>query len=190
MAAPGWGWGFALGMSLWSRTGWVIYRRVSGTSSNSLTYRRADAYVQVRQYGLRLCLPAPPSRPKTAKSRVIRHRLPVVKECHRPPQGPPGPRLNAIFQLRFVIPKLHIHGHTLNCQRTFSLNYLPGAGRTDSEGVEQPWASVGLVATSTREMGPGSRHDCLDDHWGYWNWQKLVGLGAFFFWMLHLFIGS
>ncbi|KAK7021960.1 hypothetical protein VNI00_017139 [Paramarasmius palmivorus] len=26
-------------------------------------------------------------------------------------------------------------------------------------------------------MGPGARHDMLDDHWGFWNWQKLVGLG-------------
>ncbi|KAF8210729.1 hypothetical protein K438DRAFT_1570057 [Mycena galopus ATCC 62051] len=26
-------------------------------------------------------------------------------------------------------------------------------------------------------MGPGARHDTLDDHWGHWNWQKLVGLG-------------
>ncbi|KAJ7174318.1 hypothetical protein C8R46DRAFT_1214529 [Mycena filopes] len=26
-------------------------------------------------------------------------------------------------------------------------------------------------------MGPGSRHDTLNDHWSHWNWQKLVGLG-------------
>ncbi|KAG1795019.1 uncharacterized protein HD556DRAFT_1442348 [Suillus plorans] len=27
-------------------------------------------------------------------------------------------------------------------------------------------------------MGPGSRRDTLDDHFGDWNWKKLVGLGA------------
>ncbi|KAK7435288.1 hypothetical protein VKT23_019733 [Stygiomarasmius scandens] len=27
-------------------------------------------------------------------------------------------------------------------------------------------------------MGPGSRHDTLDDHWGHWNFVKMVGLGA------------
>ncbi|THV00682.1 hypothetical protein K435DRAFT_656708 [Dendrothele bispora CBS 962.96] len=27
-------------------------------------------------------------------------------------------------------------------------------------------------------MGPGSRHDTLDDHWGHWNWVKLIGLGS------------
>ena len=36
---------------------------------------------------------------------------------------------------------------------------------------------MGPVATSTKEMGPGHRHDMLDDHWGYWNWTKLFGLG-------------
>jgi hypothetical protein len=33
------------------------------------------------------------------------------------------------------------------------------------------------VATSTREMGPGSRHDVLDCHLHFWNWCKLIGLG-------------
>ncbi|KAF8214216.1 hypothetical protein K438DRAFT_1956307 [Mycena galopus ATCC 62051] len=77
----------------------------------------------------------------------------------------------------FVIPKLHIYGHKLLCQLYFSLNYTPGAARTDGEGIERPWASIGPVATSTSEMGPGSCHDTLDDHWGHWNWQKLIGLG-------------
>ncbi|THU93111.1 hypothetical protein K435DRAFT_670775 [Dendrothele bispora CBS 962.96] len=77
----------------------------------------------------------------------------------------------------FVIPKLHIHGHNLQCQRNFSLNYAGGVGRTDGEGIERPWANIGPVATSTREMGPGTRHDTLDDHWSYWNWKKTVGLG-------------
>ncbi|KAJ7825744.1 hypothetical protein B0H14DRAFT_3088554 [Mycena olivaceomarginata] len=92
---------------------------------------------------------------------------------------PNGIKLNFILSLlRFVIPKLHIYGHKLACQLNFSLNYTPGAGRTDGEGIERPWANIGLVATSTREMGPGSHQDMLNDHWGHWNWQKLVGLGA------------
>jgi hypothetical protein len=92
---------------------------------------------------------------------------------------PNGIKLNLILSLlRFVIPKLHIYGHKLACQLNFSLNYTPGAGCTDGEGIECPWANIGPVATSTREMGPGSRQDTLNDHWGHWNWQKLVGLGA------------
>ncbi|KAJ7869746.1 hypothetical protein B0H14DRAFT_2571682 [Mycena olivaceomarginata] len=92
---------------------------------------------------------------------------------------PPGIRLNLILSLlHFVIPKLHIYGHKLWCQLFFSLNYTPGAARTDGEGIERPWANIGPVATSTREMGPGSRQDMLNDHWSHWNWQKLIGLGA------------
>ncbi|KAJ8482732.1 hypothetical protein ONZ45_g14849 [Pleurotus djamor] len=80
-------------------------------------------------------------------------------------------------QIRFAIPKLHIHSHTKFCQQTYSLNYLPGVGRTDGEGIERPWANIGATATSTRVMGPGAREETLNQHWGHWNWQKLIGLG-------------
>ncbi|KDR67155.1 hypothetical protein GALMADRAFT_80104 [Galerina marginata CBS 339.88] len=26
-------------------------------------------------------------------------------------------------------------------------------------------------------MGPGSRHDLLDDHFGFWNYEKYIGMG-------------
>ncbi|KAJ3819033.1 hypothetical protein F5880DRAFT_1625783 [Lentinula raphanica] len=80
--------------------------------------------------------------------------------------------------IKFAIPKLHIHGHQLACQLKFSLNWLRGAGRTDGEGVERPWAHLGPMASSTRDMGPGSRHGTMNDHFGHWNWVKLIGLGA------------
>ncbi|KAK7434738.1 hypothetical protein VKT23_020034 [Stygiomarasmius scandens] len=87
--------------------------------------------------------------------------------------------------MEFVIPKLHIHGHNLKCQLNFSLNYTPGVGRTDGEGIERPWANIGPVATSTREMGPGTRHDTLDDHLHHWNWMKTVNLGKILYKRLH-----
>ncbi|KAJ7015755.1 hypothetical protein C8F04DRAFT_1284868 [Mycena alexandri] len=88
-------------------------------------------------------------------------------------------RLTLVIALvRFLIPKLHIYGHKIQCQLYFSLNYTPGSARTDGEGIERPWANIGPVATSTREMGPGSRQDTLNDHWSHWNWQKLVGAGG------------
>lgn len=80
--------------------------------------------------------------------------------------------------VRFVIPKLHIYGHQLLCQLKFSLNWLRGAGRTDGEGIERPWAHLGPIATSTHDMGPGARHDTMNDHFGHWNWGKLIGLGG------------
>ncbi|KAJ7633773.1 hypothetical protein DFH06DRAFT_1139696 [Mycena polygramma] len=88
-------------------------------------------------------------------------------------------RLEIVLAItRFVIPKMHIHSHTLACQLLFSLNFLLGVGETDGEGIERPWANIGGVSTSTREMGPGSRRDTLDCHWAFWNWCKLIGIGA------------
>ncbi|KAJ7590359.1 hypothetical protein C8J56DRAFT_783650, partial [Mycena floridula] len=91
---------------------------------------------------------------------------------------PPFIRFNVVVKLfQWAIPKLHIMGHKPDCQREFNLNYMLGVGRTDGEGVERPWANIGPVAMSTREMGPGHRHDTLDDHWHDWNWRKIVALG-------------
>ncbi|KAK7016258.1 CxC2 domain-containing protein [Favolaschia claudopus] len=94
-------------------------------------------------------------------------------------QLPPLMRLYIVLELfQFVIPKMHIHAHLRLCQLLFSLNLTPGAGQTDGEGIERPWANIGAVASSTREMGPGSRYDALDDHCAYWNWCKLILIGA------------
>ncbi|KAE9391360.1 hypothetical protein BT96DRAFT_959577 [Gymnopus androsaceus JB14] len=51
--------------------------------------------------------------------------------------------------LLFVVPKRHLPGHIRSCQVNFLLNWLPGAGRTDGEGIERGWAHMGPVATST-----------------------------------------
>ncbi|KAJ7721409.1 hypothetical protein B0H14DRAFT_3520644 [Mycena olivaceomarginata] len=92
---------------------------------------------------------------------------------------PPLVRISMIMSLfRFVIPKMHIHAHTLDCQVKFSLNLVPGSGQTDGEGIERPWASIGAIASSTRVSGSGARHNALDDHWSFWNWLKTIGLPA------------
>ncbi|KAJ7743972.1 hypothetical protein B0H14DRAFT_3097170 [Mycena olivaceomarginata] len=69
-------------------------------------------------------------------------------------------------------------GHGPKCGPVFSLNLKPGSGQTDGEGIERPWSNIGGIAASTRIMGPGARHDTIDNHWGYCNWQKLVSLGV------------
>ncbi|KAJ7315615.1 hypothetical protein DFH08DRAFT_820537 [Mycena albidolilacea] len=78
----------------------------------------------------------------------------------------------------FVIPKMHIKGHGPGCGTLFSLNLKPGSGQTDGEGIKRPWSNIGGIAASTRIMGPGACHDMIDDHWSYWNWQKLVSLAS------------
>ncbi len=47
------------------------------------------------------------------------------------------------------------------------------------KGIKQTWVIVNAIAFSTKEMGPGSRHDTIDDHFAYHNFLKLVGLGGF-----------
>ena len=38
-------------------------------------------------------------------------------------------------KIEFAIPKLHINGHKDSCHTQFGLNYHPGVGRTDGEGI-------------------------------------------------------
>ncbi|KAJ7486368.1 hypothetical protein B0H11DRAFT_1721689 [Mycena galericulata] len=92
---------------------------------------------------------------------------------------PANVRFTIIIALfRFVIPKMHIHSHTLACQILFALTLLIGAAQVDGEAIERSWANIGGVASNTLDMGPGSRHDVLDCHWAFWNWVKLVGIYA------------
>ena len=45
------------------------------------------------------------------------------------------------------------------------------------EAPERIWAGHNGLGNSTKTQGPGGRHDILDDHFGFWNWQKYVGMG-------------
>ena len=77
----------------------------------------------------------------------------------------------------FLVPKFHLPAHVSKCQTAFSFNFTPQVGRTDGEAPERGWADINPVAASTREMGPGSHRDTLDDHFGDWNWKKVVSFG-------------
>ncbi|KAG2144545.1 hypothetical protein DEU56DRAFT_883917 [Suillus clintonianus] len=77
----------------------------------------------------------------------------------------------------FFVPKFHIAAHIAACQTNFSFNWTPGVGRTDGEAPERGWADINRVAASTKEMGPGSRREVLDDHFGDWNWKKVTAFG-------------
>lgn len=81
--------------------------------------------------------------------------------------------------LRYAIPKYHWRAHTQKDHHVYSFNFLPGVGRTDGEQIERGWATHDAVASSVREMGPGARHDTLEDHFGWNNWQKTLNLGMF-----------
>ncbi|KAG1903738.1 uncharacterized protein F5891DRAFT_947152 [Suillus fuscotomentosus] len=80
----------------------------------------------------------------------------------------------------FLVPKFHLPAHIAKCQTSFSFNLIKGVGRTDGEAPERGWADINSIATSTREMGPGSRRDTLDDHFNDWNWKKICAMGLIF----------
>lgn len=104
------------------------------------------------------------------RQRIADNRFPV----HLRIELPSSP------DLRFVIPKYHFWGHTGEGHNKYSLNLVPGVGRTDGEEVERNWWRHDATAASTREMGPGSRHDTLEDHFQWSNFEKLVRLGNYF----------
>ncbi|KAG6895762.1 hypothetical protein C0992_012803 [Termitomyces sp. T32_za158] len=78
---------------------------------------------------------------------------------------------------RYFVPKFHLPAHVVGCRTSYSFNYGLGVGRTDGEAPERGWAEVDPLAASTKEMGPGSRRDTLDSHFGDYNWRKTIGMG-------------
>lgn len=76
-----------------------------------------------------------------------------------------------------VIPKFHLPAHGFSCQTQYSLNFVPNCARVDGEGIERLWAGTNPVATSTREMTAGTRHDFLEERWSTQNFRKVVHLG-------------
>ena len=90
---------------------------------------------------------------------------------------PPNLRIPASTKLIPAIPKLHEPMHGRKNHEGYSLNFIPGVGKSDMETPERVWAGHNGLGNSTKTQGPGGRHDVLDDHFSFWNWLKYVGLG-------------
>jgi hypothetical protein len=80
-------------------------------------------------------------------------------------------------KINFLVPKFHLPAHRPACHVAYSFNFTPCVGRTDGEAPERGWSNSNALSSSTKEMGPGSRRDTLDDHFGDLNWRKVCGLG-------------
>ncbi|KAG2030871.1 hypothetical protein BDR03DRAFT_936546 [Suillus americanus] len=92
---------------------------------------------------------------------------------------PPSHHLNYLARtICFFVPKFHLPVHISKCQTIFSFNFTRFVGRTDGEAPERGWANINPIASSMKSMGPGCCWDTLDDHFGDWNWKKVVGLGS------------
>ncbi|KAF8958691.1 hypothetical protein BDZ97DRAFT_1923452 [Flammula alnicola] len=74
------------------------------------------------------------------------------------------PNALSSHDITFLVPKFHLPAHISQCQIDYSFNLVPGVGRTDGEAAEHGWSAANAVTASTKEMGPGSHHDTLDDH--------------------------
>ncbi|SJL16269.1 uncharacterized protein ARMOST_19789 [Armillaria ostoyae] len=77
-----------------------------------------------------------------------------------------------------AIPKFHEPAHEEEGHEQFSCNLLPGMGASDLEVPERIWGPHNAVANSTKTMGPRSRMDVIDDHFGFWNWTKYASMGT------------
>ncbi|KAF7967636.1 hypothetical protein HWV62_33617 [Athelia sp. TMB] len=77
----------------------------------------------------------------------------------------------------FLIPKFHLPAHVEKCQTTYSFNLTPGVGRTEGEAPERGWSFIDPLSTSTKEMGPASYRETIDDHFGDWNHKRVIKLG-------------
>ncbi|CAK5270584.1 unnamed protein product [Mycena citricolor] len=77
----------------------------------------------------------------------------------------------------WLIPKFHLPAHIEACNVQYSFDLTPFVGRTDGEAPERGWANTNPLAASTREMGPGSRRDHIDNHFNDWNHKKVLGMG-------------
>ncbi|CAK5264037.1 unnamed protein product [Mycena citricolor] len=77
----------------------------------------------------------------------------------------------------WLIPKFHLPAHIEACNVLYSFDLTPFVGRTDGEAPERGWSNTNPLAASTREMGPGSRRDHIDNHFNDWNHKKVLGMG-------------
>ncbi|KAF9471312.1 hypothetical protein BDN70DRAFT_909386 [Pholiota conissans] len=77
-----------------------------------------------------------------------------------------------------LIPKFHEPAHHAKNHEQYSFNLVDGVGNSDGEVPERAWAGHNGLGNATKTQGPGSRHDVLDDHFGFWNWRKYCGIGT------------
>lgn len=89
-------------------------------------------------------------------------------------------RVPPTLATRPLIPKFHEPAHNEKAHEQYSFNLAVGFGKSDGEVPERGWAGHNGLGNTTKTQGPGSRHDVLDDHFGYWNWTKYRTMGTGF----------
>ena len=60
----------------------------------------------------------------------------------------------------------------------------------NGEGPERNWAQLNTLATATREMGMGYRHEVLEDHMNDINFKKMATLRTFSGFILFVYLAN
>lgn len=101
-----------------------------------------------------------------------------VNLFERMARWPKNLQINPSTTVRAVIPKLHIRAHQDKGHAQHCINWTKGGAQCDCEGPERIWMPHNPLGNSTKSQGPGTRHDNLDCHFAFWNWQKYIGMGT------------
>ncbi|KAE9389225.1 hypothetical protein BT96DRAFT_1003441 [Gymnopus androsaceus JB14] len=92
-------------------------------------------------------------------------------------QWPPDLRPPAGTTFIPVIGKFHEPAHKTKNHQQFSANLILLMGMSDWELLERLWGIHNILGNATQTMGPGTRIDVLEAHFGFHNWEKYVGHG-------------
>ncbi|KII87217.1 hypothetical protein PLICRDRAFT_112660, partial [Plicaturopsis crispa FD-325 SS-3] len=84
---------------------------------------------------------------------------------------------NNSLELVFLVPAFHLPAHKVECHSDYSHNLTKGIGHTEGEAPEREWDDLDKIASSVKEMGPGSFDDKVNHHVGYHNWKKVTSIG-------------
>ncbi|KIM73395.1 hypothetical protein PILCRDRAFT_81152, partial [Piloderma croceum F 1598] len=81
-------------------------------------------------------------------------------------------------KVTFLVLKFHLPAHVEKCQTVFSFNLTRGVGRADGEAPERGWSDINPLSSQTKQMGPASRREIIDDHFWDSNHKKVIGSGT------------
>lgn len=76
-----------------------------------------------------------------------------------------------------VIGKFHEPAHLIENHEQFCALLLKLMGMSDFELMERLWGVHNVLGNATKSMGPGTRIDVLEAHFGFHNWEKYVRHG-------------
>ncbi|KAF8873364.1 hypothetical protein CPB84DRAFT_1895273, partial [Gymnopilus junonius] len=77
---------------------------------------------------------------------------------------------------RWLIPLVHVQNHNDDCMYRFASAYIKSAGHFHGETAEHFWPTGNQLGGQTCQMNAGHCHDTLIDHFGNWNFKKLINL--------------